>query len=134
MLDPRIDPIIGAVLVVIILILLIGIIGRVADDHADLAFILALDPAHILVADRSEHIALMPGINPQRRDIIQRIDKAQIFELLKDLLFWRRHYGRIRRLDIQIGHIIRQDRHLIGVQLLLIFVPQLGVIAAKMFE
>ena len=129
MLDPRVDPFIGAVFIVIILILLVGIIGRVADDDADLAVILALDPAHIFVADRPIKVIHMTCILPKRRDIIKRIDKAEI-GIFSELPGDRR----VSRLDIQIGDIVRQDRHLIGVKLLLIFVPQLFVISPKMFE
>ena len=46
-----------------ILVLLVGIIGRVADDDADLAFVLPLHARHIFVRHAAEHIALMPALN-----------------------------------------------------------------------
>ena len=48
-----------AVLVVLVFVQLVGVIGRIADDDADLPRVLALNARNILVAQRSEQITLL---------------------------------------------------------------------------
>jgi hypothetical protein len=43
--DALVDAAVGPVLVVVVFVLLVGIIRGIADDDADLTFVLALDPA-----------------------------------------------------------------------------------------
>ena len=66
---------------------------------------------------------------PERRDVVERVDKAEIGELR--VLAGDRGVG---RLDVQVGDIIGQDGHLVGVQLLLVFVRELLRLAAKMLQ
>ena len=45
-----------AVLIVVIFVHLPGVVGRVTDNHADLAAILALDPRNVFFADRAKQV------------------------------------------------------------------------------
>jgi hypothetical protein len=107
---------------------LIGVVRRIADDDADLARVLALDSGDVLFRQRAEQVAL-PAAHPQSGDIVERIDKTQI-----RVFFIFASQGRVGRLDIQIGDVIRQDRDLVGVQFLAVFVFELGRLAAEMLD
>ncbi len=62
------------------------------------------------------------------RRVVERVDKAQIRIFLISV---DRGVG---RLDVEVGDVIGQDRHLVGVQFFLIFVPQLCGLASKMLD
>src|ERR1019366_1360759 len=83
----------------------------------------------ILLRHRAKKILLMAGEFSEPRDVIKRIDETEVWKF-RVLAGDRRE----RRLDVQIRHIIRQDRHLVGVQLLLVFVPEFERLATKMLQ
>ena len=128
-LDALIYALIGTVLVVVVFVLLIGVIGRIADNYADRALVLSFDARHVFIRCPAQQIVLVTRMEAERRHIIERIDKAQageFGELAGD--------GRIGGFDIQIGDIVGQDGHLVGVQFLLIFVGQLFRLATEMLD
>ena len=69
--------------------------------------------------NRAEQLFLMARELAEPGDIVERIDETEIgkFGILAG-------DGCERRLDVQVRDIIRQDRHLVREQLLLVFVPE----------
>ena len=101
----------------------------VADDDADLAFVLALDARDVLFAEITEQVGRLAMRRGVQADVIERVDEAQVPEL--GVFAGDRGVG---RLDVQVGHVARQDRHLVGVQLFLVLVLELGGLTAKVLE
>ena len=128
-LDALVDFGIFAVLVVVVFVGLIGVVRRVADDDADAFAVLAFDACNVFLADAAENIRRRASRGGVQADIVQRVHKTQIGEFLvlpAD--------GGIGGLDVQIGDVIRQDGDFVGVQLVEIFMLELGGLAAKMFQ
>ena len=128
-LDPLVDLRVFAVLVVVVLVLLVGVVGRVADDDADLALVLALDALDVLVRHAAEQVVLVAGLDAEPSDIVERVDEAEVRELGE--LAGDRGIG---RLDVQVGDVVGQDRHLVGVQLFLYLCASFCRLAAEMLE
>ncbi len=61
--------------------------------------------------------------------VVQRVDEAQVGELLV-----APGDGGVGGLDVQVGHVIGQDRHLVGVQLLAVLALELLVLPAKVLQ
>ena len=99
---------------------MVRVVRRVADHDADLAAVLALDARDVLLADAAEQVERRAGRRGVGADVVERVDEAQVLEL--GVLAGDR---RIRGLDVQVGHVIRQDGDLVGVQLLIVLVLQL---------
>ena len=84
--------------------------GGVADDHADLAAVLAADAADVVVAEGTKEVVHVTTVLPEGIGVVERIDKAKvrIFEILAC------NRG-VSRFDVQIGNIVRQYRNFVGV-------------------
>ena len=129
LLDALVDLRVFAVLVVVVFVGLVGVVRRVADDDADLAAVLALDARDVLFADAAEQVVRDAVRRGVQAHVVQRVDEAQVRELL--VLAGDRGVGGF---DVQVGHVVRQDRHFVGVQLFAVLVLQLLRLAAEVLE
>ena len=118
-----------AVLVVVVFVGLVGVVRWVADNHADALAVLPLDARDVLLAHAAENIRRRSGSGGVQTDVIQRIDKTQIGKFF--VVAGDRGVG---GLDVQVGDVVGQDRHLVRVQLLQVFVFELGGLAAEVFQ
>ena len=115
--DAFIDLGVGAVFVVLVFIHLVGIIGWIADDHGDFAFVLAFDAFGIFVGDAKDvHFGIFLHIHI----VIQGIHKAEVFKfrIALHLLF-------VGKFDVEVGDVVGQDFHFIGMEFVAIFIFQL---------
>ena len=129
LLDARINLRVFAVFVVVVFIRLVGVVRRVANDDTDLAGVLALDAGHIFFTDAAKQLGRgAPGRSVQTH-VVQRVHKTQAGKFLV-----LASDGRIGGLNVQVGHVIRQDGNLIGVQLVFVLVRQLFRLAAKVLQ
>src|SRR5580704_13472721 len=78
--------------------------------------------------NRSPKCCSLPIACTQPCHIIERVDKTQIRVFLETI---DRGIG---CLDVEVGDVIWQDRHLVGVKLFQIFVPELLRLAAEMLD
>jgi hypothetical protein len=82
-----------------------------------------------LLRHRAEHVFLVARKLAEPGDIVERTDKTEVLEFLISV-----GDRRVGRLDVQIGVVIRQNRHFVCVEFFLILVRQLPGLAAKMFQ
>jgi hypothetical protein len=73
--------------------------------------------------------AVVPFGGGVQADVVQRVHEAQVgkFGVLAG-------DGRVGRFDVQVGHVVRQDGHLVGVQLVAVLVLQLFGLAAEVLQ
>lgn len=129
LLDARVDLRVFAVLVVVVLVSLVGVVRRVADDDADAAAVLAPDALDVLFAHAAEKFGRGAARGGVQAHVVQRVHEAEVGELgvvAGD--------GGVGGLDIEVGHVVRKDGDLVGVQFVLVFVRQLLGLAAKVLQ
>ena len=127
--DALVDVRVFAVLVVVVLVGLVGVVRRVANDDADAPPVLPLDTGDVFFRDAAEQIGVhTPGRGVQAH-VVQRVHKAQAGEF-----FVLAGDGGVSRFNVQVGHVVGQDGHFVGVQLVLVFLLQLFGLAAKVLQ
>ena len=123
--DVAIDGRILAVLVVVVLVLLVGVVRRVADNHADWLLVLLLDPDPVLLRHPAQVERTLPLDRAARRTgllpvhIVQRVHEAEVgeFQVLSGAL-------PVTVLYVQVGDVVGQDSHFVGVDLVQVLVLQ----------
>ena len=104
------------VLVVVVFVLLVGVVGRVADDDADRLFVLLLDADPVLLGQAAQVEGALASYGTAGRSlllpvqVVQRVHEAQVGELqvaARPLL--------VGVLDVQVGDVVGQDGHFVGV-------------------
>ena len=116
-LDAFIDGGVFAVLVVFVLVHLVGVVGRVADDDGDLFFVLAFDAVGVFVGEGKDvHLRVFAEVHV----VVQGVHEAEVFEfeVLSGFLF-------VGEFDVEVGDVVGQDLHFVGVEFVAVFVFQL---------
>ena len=100
----------------------VGVIRRVANNHADRLFVLLLNAYPVLLGQAPQVEGALTGYRPAGRSlllpvqVVQRIHEAQIGELQVTAGPFL-----VGILDVQVGDVVGQDRDFVGVD----FVPVL---------
>ena len=97
-------------LLFVVFVQLVGVVGRIADDDADFPFVLAADARDVFLAHAAEQVAdMLIFLRLERRRVVERVNEAEVGKFLVVL-----RNGRVRRLDVQVGDVIGQNRDLVG--------------------
>ena len=100
-----------------------GVVGRVADDDGDGLFVLLLDADPVLLGDAAEVEGALAGDGAAAGalpvHVVQGVDEAEVGELqvaAGALL--------VGVLDVEVGDVVGEDGHLVGVDLVAVLVLQ----------
>ena len=129
LLDTGINLRVHPVFIVVVFIGLVGVVGRVANDDADAAAVLALDAGDVFFTHAAKQVGAHAFGCGVQAHVVQRVNKAQVGKL-----FVAASQCGKGRLNVQIRHVIRQDGHFVGVQLMAVLVRQLFRLAAKVLQ
>ena len=111
-----------AVFIVLVFVELVGVVRRVANDNGDVAFVLPFDAFAVFIRQAKQSPS--GAHNRFKTHVVQGVYKENVLKrfVLPRLLF-------VGVLNVEVGDVIRQNRHFIAVQFVFVFVGQAAAAA-----